>query len=172
MCPKRRAAGQSTKQTGEGAKKQAEDRTAFEIEEVLGAPLAIELALAAQAMADVIKKLPPEAQPAALVLALEVISGVQQALIEFVEALPGLPAAMRAKAVRETVKRLKRLVKRLPTHAPLSDLAPAFDFISEVEKTVTTLGGLPPIFPHYITPQFINGQAKMMKKYLIERVSQ
>lgn len=172
MCPKRRAAGPSPNETGEGAKKQAEDRTTFEIEEVLGAPLAIELALAAQAMADIIKKLPPEAQLPALMLALDVISGVQNALVEFVEALPGLPAGMRAKAVRETVKRLKRLVKNLPPDAPLSDLAPAFDFIAEVEKTVNTLGGLPPTFPHYITPQLINGQANMMKKYLIERVSQ
>jgi hypothetical protein len=156
-----------------GAKKQAEDRTAFEIKEVLGAPLAIELMVAAQAMADVIKKLPPEAQPPALTLALGVISAVQRTLVEFVEALPGLSPEMRAKEVRKTATRLRRLVKNPPPNSPLPDFAPAFNFvIAEVGKAVATLGSLPPTIPHYITPQLVDGQATMMKKYLTKQVLQ
>lgn len=67
------------------------DRTTFEIQEVLGAPLAVELAAAAQAMADEIKKLPPEAQPPALALALEVIDGLEAAADAFVGRLPAIP---------------------------------------------------------------------------------
>jgi hypothetical protein len=172
MCPRRRAAGPDARRPEQNGEQQAEDRTAFEVEEVLGAPLAIELVTAAQALAEMIQKLPPEAQPPALALALDLITAVQSALIEFVEALPGQSPGMRAKAVRKTVKRLEGLVKNLPPHAPLSDFAPAFDFIAEVEKTVATLGGLPPTIPQYITPQLIDGQAAMMKKYLIKLVSQ
>ncbi|HEX5708366.1 MAG TPA: hypothetical protein VFX96_13770 [Pyrinomonadaceae bacterium] len=139
---------------------------------MLGAPLAIELMLAAQAMAEMIQKLPPEAQPPALVLALEIISGVQSAALEFVAALPGSSPELRAKAVRKAARRLKRLVKKLPAHAPLSDFAPALAFIAEVEKSVSTLGGLPPTIPQFITPALINKQATMMKKYLTDQVAQ
>lgn len=155
-----------------GNGKQAADRrTAFEIKEVLGAPLAIELMVAAQALADAIKKLPPEAQPAALALALGVISGVQSAALEFVEALPGLSSEMRAKEARKTAKRLRHLVKEAPPHALLSGLNGALHFVvAEAGKTVATLGSLPPTIPHYITPQLIDRQAAMMKKYLTEQV--
>ena len=63
----------------------------FEINQVLHAPLVLELEIAAQLMIKIIQKVPPEGQPAAVAAALAEITAMQTAAENLVSQFPKVP---------------------------------------------------------------------------------
>jgi hypothetical protein len=148
------------------------ERTTFEKDEVVSAPMAIELAVAAQAMADEIKKLPPEAQPAALLAGIEIINSVRLMAEAFINALPGVAEAYSPTLVSQETAALREKISRLPVESSMAVFIPILDYMDMIEHLAGAPEGPLPTFPNYITATLINEQSDLMIEQLVKDVSQ
>lgn len=90
-----------------------ESVTEIEVKMVLTAPLAYELQAAGDAMVQLIKKAPPELQPAALAAALVTVSGFQAAADAAVGQLPDtLPHQLSTKLINNQAEMLRKYITR------------------------------------------------------------
>jgi hypothetical protein len=88
----------------------------FEIKEVLKAPLVLELEIAAQLMIKLIKKVPPEGQPAALAAALAEIAGMEVAAEGLVTQFPLVPHQFTDQVIQKQAQSMQQyLIKNLYT---------------------------------------------------------
>jgi hypothetical protein len=148
------------------------ERTDFEKNEVLSAPMAIELAVAAKAMADEIKKLPPEAQPPALLAGLEVINSVRLMADAFIKGLPGVAMAYNPTLIKQQTAALRETISKLPPGSSLSVFIPILEYMNQIEHLAGAPEGPVPTFPEYFTEKLINEQSQLWEEQLTKDVLQ
>lgn len=144
----------------------AETRTEIEKNMVRTAPLAFELQAAGDAMVNLIKKAPPELQPAALTAALAVVTGFQAAADAAVSQLPDFPASLSVGAIQAEVNALKSLYGGLPASSSAQVFSSGLQLLSEVDDMVSPLSPDGPTLPHQLSTSLIDNQAEMLREYI------
>lgn len=146
------------------------ERTELEQEMTLEAPLAFELQATGQAMAKVIKDLPPEGQPPALAAAIAVINGFRVTADAFVEGLPDFPPSLSTQTIQTKARLFELLFKNLPPGTPPEIFIPALNLIYNVDEMVDPLSDDPPTIPHQSSESLVNSQIDMLIEYLTQQV--
>jgi nitrate reductase cytochrome c-type subunit len=117
-----------------------------------------------------IQKLPPEAQPAALSVALGSIGALREAADAFVQALPGLPHSLSTTEIKTNAARLILCYQHADKNSSLKIFKPGLKLLREVEEMVNPLGDDPPTIPHQLAVPFINHQAEFLHDYVLKNV--
>ncbi len=146
-----------------------ENPTEIEVKMVLTAPLAFELQAAGDAMVKLIKKAPPELQPAALAAALSVVAELQLAADATVEELPDFPPSLSARTIKAEGKELKEFYKGLPSGSPAEVFFPGLRLLSNVDNMVSPVSSDAPTLPHQLSTSLINNQAEMLIEYITQK---
>ena len=140
--------------------------TEIEKRMVLTAPLAYELQAAGQAMVQLIKKAPPELQPAALGAAIATVIGFQTAADAAVEELPDFPASLSVESISVEESSLNETFTHLPANAPAQVFLSGLRLLSNVDEMVSPVSSFIPTLPHQLSIEFINNQAEMLIEYI------
>jgi len=146
-----------------------ESVTEIEKKMVLTAPLAYELQAAGDAMVQLIKKAPPELQPAALAAALATVTGFQATADAAVEQLPDYPASLSVESISAEGKTLDAFYTALPAGSPAKDFFAGLSLLSAVDEMVSPLSSDAPTCPHQLSTKLINNQAEMLIEYIIRQ---
>lgn len=149
-------------------KQQNDTRTRLEVRMALTTPMPYELEAFGQMIVKGIKKLPPEAQPAALIAAEASIAALREAADAFVQALPGLPHSLSTEEIKTNAARLIRCYQHASKDSPLTIFKPGLKLLREVEEMVDPLGDDPPTIPHQLAVPFINRQAESLLNYVLK----
>lgn len=136
----------------------------------LTTPMPYEMVALGQMIVKAIKELPPEAQPPAVVLAVEAVKALEAAADAFVNALPGWPPSLSHKEIKKNAATLEAFYVKAPPTSPLSIFEPGVNMIREVEGMVDPLGDDPPTIPHKLLAPFIDRQAGMLIDYIEKNV--
>lgn len=84
------------------------DRTQFEEQEVLNAPLAIELQTTAKLMIEIIKKMPPQMKPAGIIIMIGIIHSMEADSDAIVNKFPSLPHIFSRKFITEQFQLMRK----------------------------------------------------------------
>jgi hypothetical protein len=145
----------------------AEDKvTQIEVKMVQNAPLAFELQAMGDAMVKLIKKLPVEAQPAALGAALLTVTGFQTAADAAVSQLPDFPPSLSPENISAEANALSLLYSLLPPGAPASVFDSGLQLLSQVDEMVSPTSTDGPTLPHQLSTSLINDQAELLRQYI------
>jgi hypothetical protein len=149
-------------------KQQNDARTRLEVRMALTTPMPYELEAFGQMIVKEIQKLPPEAQPVALIAAEASIVALREAADAFVQALPGFPPSLSAGEIKKNAAQLIHRYQHAPENSSLRIFKPGLNLLREVEEMVAPLGDDPPTIPHQLAAPFINHQAKFLLNYVIK----
>lgn len=146
-----------------------EDPTELEIRMVLTAPLAFELQAAGDAMVKLIKKAPPELQPAALAAALVVVAELTTVADATVEGLPDFPPSLSPQRIAIEATGLEEFFKELPSGSPAKDFFPGLRLLFNVEGMVSPFSNDAATLPHQLTTSLIDNQSAMLIEYITRK---
>ena len=140
--------------------------TEIEVNMVRTAPLAYELQAAGDAMVKLIKKAPPELQPAALGAALATVAGFQVAADAAVDELPDFPPSLSVESISAQESILYETFSHLPANAPAQAFLSGLRLLSTVDEMVSPVSSFIPTLPHQLSTSLINNQAEMLIEYI------
>jgi hypothetical protein len=148
---------------------EVDSRTELEDQMARNAPLAFELQAVGDAMVELIKKAPPELQPAALAAALAVVAEFQAAADAFAQGLPGYPPSLSPESIEAKEKALEIYYKNLPPDSPAAAFLPGMRLLLNVDDMVSPVTSDAPTIPHQLMPFLINSQAEQLMKYITRK---
>lgn len=119
-------------------------------------PLAMEFQALAQFLAQEVKQVPTEAQPAAVVATDLAIGAIAVSVEALVMSLPSLPASDSRLAVKERSRAVKNLLKHTCNPAAFRS---AWEFVTSVQGVYDPATGLVPVVPHEVASSVIADQA-------------
>jgi hypothetical protein len=143
-------------------------RTRLEVKMALHTPMPYELKAFGQMIVKEIKKLPPEAQPPAIIAAEASILALKEGADAFVRALPGWPPSLSTGAIKTKAAQLINFYKHAPTDSSLSIFKPGLTVLHQVEEMVDPLSDDPPTIPHQLAEPFVNRQAELLINFILK----
>jgi hypothetical protein len=143
-------------------------RTNYERKLVVTAPMAFELAAAAKAIVDLLKKIPIQFREAAVQAVVAVILGIQEMIDMFIQRLPGESDPGRSQRIAVHARGLREQIKNLPLDQSAPVIKQAVKFVDLVESMTGSPESFAIDVPHFFTEQTVRHQVSLVIQYIEE----